>query len=240
MTKSKKILTILFLITIFCVKAFGMEYFDYKKFIINERVLYSISKDGRIQSDLILFSNSFLEGIKNLDAGKYSESEQFFKKAEKIWPEYFDTYFMLALIYEKENKHQLSARYYKTYLDGLKKYNDGDYRISGEMIAGLTVRNIEYYEYAYEKISEHLTSYGIDIDQVSPIKRFPMFLLPFGALFLGPVIYYLYIFAKKHMRKENIKNRMPEGFWMCKKCNGVNPNLSLECSKCGSKKENNG
>ena len=108
------------------------------------------------------------------------------------------------------------------------------------MIAGLSVRNIEYYEYAYEKISEHLAVYGIDIDQVSPIKRFPIFLLPFGALFFGPVIYYMYIQIKKHMRKENIKNRMPEGFWMCKRCDSVNPNLSLECSKCGNKKENNG
>ena len=237
MINSKKIFIILFLIIMFCTKAFGAEYFNYKKFILNERVLYNLSEDGRVQSDLVLFSRNFLEGIETLDSGDYHSSEKFFQTAVKVWPEYFDTYFILALIYEKQGKYAAAARYYKTYLNGLKKYSKGEYLISGQIIDRLSVRHIEYYEYAYEEISKRLASYNIDIDKVSPATKFPVFLIPFGVLIFGPIGYYLYILIKRYLRKKDIKRRMSEGFWMCGKCNAVNPDLSIECSKCGNKRE---
>jgi len=219
----------------YAAKFFANEqrFFSYERLIINQRAVDTLSGDGRTQRDLKEFTTSYMNGINAIEIGNLEVAKKDLLKARDIWPEYFSTDFLLALIYEKEGNYKTAARYYKSYLKKLKGFHEGQYRISGPMINSLALYGIEKYEPAHTLIKRRLERHGINVDKVRQPFRVPAFFLLFllvlciAGIYAG-VYYKLLPYIKKQYR---IKNP-PEGFWVCPKCGTTNPDPAKECEKC--------
>ena len=98
------------------------NFFSYKRFFLNKNVISRMPEDGKIQKDLKAFAVQYTEGIYAISEGKLDKAEGLLGKAVDIWPEYFGSYFLLALIYEERGEYDIAARYYKTYLKKLNEF----------------------------------------------------------------------------------------------------------------------
>lgn len=216
------------------------DFFSYEKFFLDQDVLSGISGDGKIDKDLRRFVHNFTEGLYAFSGRKFTKAEKFLSRARQLWPEYFITDFLLALVHENRNEYKLAARYYKSYLIKLGKFEKGEYRVSEGLIRALSARVIVPYDTAYFLIKARLMSNAerVDIDKAwpvitPPVSLFPVFLtLIIGGFFIT-VQYGLYPYLKNRGR---IKNP-PEGFWVCEHCYKTNPNLRKECERCRMKHE---
>ncbi|MFH1552841.1 MAG: hypothetical protein ABID83_04305 [Candidatus Omnitrophota bacterium] len=210
------------------------RFFSYDRFFLNQAVVDSISGDGKVQKDLNAFAVSFTDGIYAISAGDLKVAEEDLLKARGIWPEYFGTDFLLALVYEENGDYSSAARYYKSYLNKLKNYHAGMYRISGPMIRTLASSGIERYDPARELIKERLASYGIRLGGVRPVITPPLFLFPFFLIAALAGIYVLvYYWAWPYIKKQHRIKNPPEGFWVCRNCGADNPETVKECEECG-------
>jgi tetratricopeptide (TPR) repeat protein len=209
------------------------EFFSYERFFLKKALIDELSVDGRLQKDVRDFTLIFTDGIYALSSGRLDKAKKDLLKAREIWPEYFYTEFLLGIVYETYGDYKLAARHYKSYLNRLKAFHQGQYRISEPLIKSLYAYDIEPYAIAHELIRSHLTIYGINLDKVRPTVIFPGFILPF---FISTIIaaasaiayFWLFPYFKK---QDRIKNP-PEGFWVCENCGTDNPELATECEKC--------
>ena len=214
------------------------DFFSYKRFFLNQRVVDSIRADGRIKKDLKIFAHDFTDGIYELSAENMPAAEKALLRARRIWPEYFGTDFLLALVYEKQEKYNTAARYYKSYLNKLKGFHAGKYRISGPIIRSFSPGGIERYESARELVRERLALYGIDLDKARPVFTPPDFVLPF--IFIFVIITAFFVIQYKilpYFKRQQRINNPPEGFWICRHCGTANPDLRKECAECGRPRE---
>ena len=209
------------------------HFFSYERFYLNKNFFDKLSGSGGVQSALIGFSDHFIAGFTALSAGKLQEAKSELLKARDMWPEYFGTYFLLALIYEEEGDYKLANRYYKTYLLRLKDLYEGKYRISGALMPGLTTGGIEQYNTAYENVKERVAVYELDIDAARSVHSFPVLVPVIVAVVSFGVLYVVlhYLVSPYIRRKQRMKN-MPEGFWMCRHCGEINPVIIEECTRC--------
>ncbi|MFH1798703.1 MAG: hypothetical protein ABH844_05140 [Candidatus Omnitrophota bacterium] len=211
------------------------DFFSYKRFFIDQGILSNLSGDGKIHKDLYSFVGNFTDGLYAFSNNRFKGAEKFFLRARQLWPEYFNTDLLLALVYENLNKHKISARYHKSYLGKLKKFEKGEYHVSEGLIRALTANDIVPYEGAHALIKERLSSYAVyaDIDKVRPVFTslaffFPIFILLItGGIFMA-VRYRLY----PYLQRQNQIKYPPEGFWVCRNCYKTNPNLRKECERC--------
>ena len=236
--------TILVLIILFPYNASCMDetdFFTYKRFFPNQKLLDTIPKDGKLKTDLVNFSKEFSRGLEAMSSDKLDWAKQDFLKAREIWPEYFGTDFLLALVYEDQEDYKTAARYYRSYLDKLKRYHEGMYRISGSIIKGITPYNIEPYNVAYGFIQQHLAVYEINIDNVRAAYTVPEFIAPF---FIAIILVFGYIFVRfklrPYLRNQYRLKHPPDGFWVCKYCYTATPNLSMVCNECGRERSGSG
>lgn len=208
-------------------------FFSYERFFLNPNITSKIKADGKVQSDLNDFAVHFTEALYAISAGDIQKAEKDLLKARDIWPEYYGTYFLLARVYEQTGDYGTAARYYRSYLDRLRDFYAGKYRISGPIIRSLSSYSIERYEPARELISERMAVYGIDLDDVHPVFIIPEFLLPLLAAMMLGIIWMMfhYKIMPYLKRKRRIRN-IPEGFWVCEYCGNINPVLSKECGEC--------
>lgn len=208
-------------------------FFSYERFLLNQSFIDRLLGGGKTQNDLKEFSFSFTKGVMALSNGDLDTAENALLKAKKIWPEYFGTYFLLALIYEGRGEYQKAARYYKTYLDRLKKLQEGYYRISAPIIYSLSVYRVEEYPEAYELVKQRLTGLGIDIDNVRPVVVIPrslMFLA--GLVILAAIVLAGHYKVMPYLRLRYRVKHPPEGFWVCPGCGNENPDPNKECAEC--------
>ena len=176
------------------------------------------------------------DGIYAISAGDMKKAKTELLKAREIWPEYFGTDFLLARVNEDTGNYQLAAKFYKSYLNNLKAFSEGRYRVSGPLMRGITPYRIENYDDAYALVRHRLKDHGIDLAVVQPfetplglLKYLPIFVmlgLAYAAVFYGVIPY---IKRRRHI------NNPPEGYWVCKKCDAYNLNVRLGCEKCGEK-----
>lgn len=208
-------------------------FFSFERFFLNEEMPRRAKGDGRIQNDLKNFYEAFNDGLYAMSAGRFREAEKYFLKARGIWPEYFGTDFLLAMDLEQSGDVDLAARYYKSYLNKLRKLYSGNYRISGPLMRSLTPAGVENYNMAYGLVKERLAYHDIDIDNVRPVITVPGFILP---LSIGILLMILYLSAKykiiPYLKFQYRLNNPPEGFWVCSHCGADNPNPAKECVDC--------
>ena len=193
--------------------------------------------DGRAQKDIAEFAGYYGDGCVEYSRGNFSFAEADFKKARLKWPEYFYADFAIAVTLEAKGEYGKAARYYKSYLNKLREYKKGHYGISAPLIGSFASGRVEDHDFAYGAVKKRLSAYGIDLDKARPAYSFNIFPVAAFSLFLSAGIFFVVFhgvvpFIKKKLREKNA----PEGFWACSKCGTFTPDLSLECSICGTSK----
>lgn len=214
------------------------EFFSYKRFFLNQALVDRIPKDGLTQQNIREFSKRFTDGVYALSSDNLPRAEKDFLAARQTWPEYFGTDFLLALVYENQGDYDEAARYYKSYLNKLKNYHNGNYRISAPLIFSITSYEIEPYERAHKRVEKRLAIYGIDLATVRPMFTPPIFLIPIFS-FIMIVILCLVSYYKvwPYMKQQYRRNNPPEGFWICRHCDNANTVLNKECQECRRPRE---
>ena len=212
-------------------------FFSYKKFYAQLDLLTHASEAKGIRGDIKAFMRSFADGIYAISAGEPEKAKTKLLKALAIWPEYFGADFLLARVNEDTGNYNLSARFYKSYLNKLKAFSEGRYRISDPLIRGITPYRIENYDDAYVLVRDRLKVRGIDLAAVRPYIVIPAFLI-FLVIFvmLGAVYAILVYVVIPYIKRSRHVNNPPKGYWVCKKCETYNLDIRIECEKCGEKK----
>ncbi|MFH1877582.1 MAG: hypothetical protein ABH883_02095 [Candidatus Omnitrophota bacterium] len=199
----------------------------------------NMARHGVAGSELSLFAVSFSAGLKDLASGARDRALKEFEEARKLWPEFFATDFLIALIYEEKDDYKKAARYYKSYLKKLKNLESGAYRISGPVMFSLLSGGIEEYGEAYARVKRRMQAREIDIDKVSPAGGSSGACCMF---FLGVFFIFAAFFTLKYKVVPSLKvlyrvMNPPEGFWACRNCGAYNPNPAKECTECRRPRE---
>lgn len=235
------LITICSISAAFCGKSFAIseeKFFSYKRFFLNQDIAGSFPDDGKVQKDLNKFAATFMRGLSEGSADQPEKARKSFLQARRIWPEYFCTDFVIALTYEDEKKYSIAAQYYKSYLDKLKAFYNGKYRMFGALIVSFTSGKIDSYDSSYALIKTHLARFGIDLSKVKAPFTIPEFLMPFIIIFFLAAIYVTYrSWLAPAIRNRRLIKNPPEGFWVCPKCITINPALAIECARCGRKRK---
>ena len=232
------------LLLLFCLGASAEEYFDedkyfsYERFFLDREVIDNIPGDSRAQKDLKNFAFYLNEALYAISTGDLDKAKKSLLKAHRIWPEYFATDFLLGQVYEEEGNYKKAARYYKSYLNKLKKFHAGEYRISEPIIRYFASDNIELYEPARDVIEKRLMQRGISLKRVRPAIVLPEFILPLILIVVLGIIYAAFVYGFWPFVKEMRRiNNPPEGFWVCRACGTANTELNKVCEKCGRRHE---
>ena len=213
-------------------------FFSYERFYLKATMLKDVSTDRNIRGDIKAFMQNFSDGIYAISDGNLKKAKTKLLKARAIWPEYFGTDFLLARVNEDMLNYNLSAKFYKSYLNKLKDLSEGRYRISEPLIRGITPYGVERYEDAYVLVKYRLKDYyGIDLTAVRPFYTIPGFLkFLIIVVILGSGYAIVAYGVVPYIKRSRHINNPPEGSWVCKKCGAYNINIRKECEKCGEKK----
>ncbi len=214
-------------------------FFSYDRFYSKALMFRNVSKDGSLRNDIKAFMDNFSDGIYAISADDLKKAETKILKARAIWPEYFGTDFLLARLNEDAGNYNLSARFYKSYLNKLKDLSGGRYRISESLIRIMNPYGTEDYDEAHELVKYRLRDYGIDLAAVRPFYTISGFLRALIIIVLLGAGYVIVIYGIiPYVRRRRHINNPPEGFWICRRCGADNINIRKECEKCGRKNKN--
>ncbi len=218
--------------------SYNGPYFSYERFLPAMVLLESIPEKSGPQGELNKFAKDFSDGIYALSSEEYTRALRKLLRARRIWPEYFGTDFLIALVYEGRGDYRAAARYYKGYLNKLKALEAGEYPISGRIIQSIITSETDRYDIAYELVRDHLDYRGIDIADVHiPFSSPPSITLFVIFLFLCSMIYAaVHFFIAPYMKKRKRIKTLPGEYWICKNCGTANLNLIKECEECGREK----
>ena len=240
----KKVLIILVFFTAVCAWCplwlFTQEsveeniFFSYKRFHLQMSVLKDPPRDGIVQTNISAFMQNYSDGIYAISAGELEKAKIKLLKARVIWPEYFGTDFLLARVNEDEGHYGRSARFYKSYLNKLKSFSTGEYRVSEKVIRAIIPHQIENYSVAYILVEERLRRYGIDLAGVRPVYTTLPFLKYLIIFFIIGIGYAAVVYKGiPYIKKRQLIKNPPEGFWVCNNCGTKNILLQKKCEKCG-------
>jgi hypothetical protein len=109
-------------------------FFSYKRFYAQLDVLSNANNGRNVRNEIKAFIRAYADGVYAISRGDLEKAKTNLLKARMIWPEYFGTDFLLARLSEDTKDYKLSARFYKSYLDKLKAYSKGSYRVSGPLM----------------------------------------------------------------------------------------------------------
>ncbi|HNX90944.1 MAG TPA: hypothetical protein PKY78_05240 [Candidatus Omnitrophota bacterium] len=207
--------------------------FNYERFVIKKDAIESIPENKRAKDEVKRFADLFEKGKNDLLNGDIEGAKTSLLEARKAWPEYFGTDLVIARAFEMSGDNFKAARYCRSYLDKLKYFHTGRYRISGAIIRFISKEKVEGYETSKKIIIEHFQRYGIDINHVRPMTADSGIVVYIVSL---TFFFVLYMFlAVKVIPAVRLKLRVrkpPEGFWVCRHCGGMSPELSKVCNEC--------
>ncbi len=208
-------------------------FFSHKRFVLNIGLIGKVSESKGTRKELDRFTQSFTKAKELISEGRLEEAKAELFRAMKVWPEYFGTDFLLALVYEDSGNIALASRFYKSYLNKLRDFHRGKHKISETLIRVLTEGDIENYSVAYKMVEKHLAEHGIELGRVRPVAGFPVVFFYLIVLVLSIAVYLgiVYRLVPYLERRRRIKHP-PEGFWVCEYCGTTTPNLSNVCNKC--------
>ncbi|MDD3088422.1 MAG: hypothetical protein PHT95_00555 [Candidatus Omnitrophica bacterium] len=216
--------------------AFAEEsgFFSPERFRVKAGTLGRFSDEkGGSRGTIKEFFTLFEKALGELDRGDISEAETDLKTARSLWPEFYATDFLLALIYEKD-RPELAARYYKSYLAKLKAYNEGKYIISAPLMRSLLGPDTEDHDWAYEAVRKRLKLEGIDLSKVREPLVLPQYVyITVPAVLLVIFLWVLFSGAASRMKRLYRVAHPPEGFWVCPSCGTENPAPNMVCQECG-------
>jgi tetratricopeptide (TPR) repeat protein len=212
------------------------DFFSYGRVSINRSGL-SGGRDGLVVENIDAFLENYTYAQYYISIGELKKAESYLLEARRRWPEYYATDFMLALLYEDTGRYRKAARYYKSYLNKLKKLQTGHYRISGSLMLSLSSSGMVEYNEAYNLVKMRMNKFGINIENVTPAPYGgdPLAFIFFSLLLISVGLLFYYKFLPFYRKRKKLK-RTPEGYWGCPRCGTYNPELRHECEKCGFRK----
>lgn len=214
------------------------DFFSSERFELDPYAVGRLTGRDRAKKELENFVAYFTKALEDFSAGDMAGARAALLKARGIWPEYFGTDFMLALVYENLGEYATAARFYKSYLNKLRDYYSGNYPISANLIQAFSSERVESYDEARWLVRERLERSGIDLDRVRPVVTFPPYLVGLftATAALGAYLVFQYI-AWPYIKRQRRINNPPEDFWICRHCLTANPDLSKVCQKCRRPRE---
>ncbi|MBF0494948.1 MAG: hypothetical protein HQL28_07475 [Candidatus Omnitrophica bacterium] len=211
----------------------GKRLSEYAARADSQEIVGKLSGNPRVAGDFRNFLRYFALGVEYYKIKEYGHSTDAFLRSREYWPEFFGVDLAIAMAFDGRGDAANAARFYKSYLLKLKKFREGEYRISAPIISFITEGKAEKYDDAEKEIREHLKAKGIDLDKVRPFsdswKYVFICILTFAALAVCTALYKTIWPALK--RWHRIHNP-PEGFWVCRKCGARSPVLSNSCVEC--------
>ncbi len=214
------------------------SFFSYERFYAQLDILNAASESADVRADIKAFMLAFSGGIYDISAGDPEKAKKKLLKARALWPEYFGTDFLLARVNEDTGNYKLSARFYKSYLNELKAFSEGSYRISAPLMRRITPYRIENYDGAYILVRDRLKARGIDLAVVQPFYTMPGFFKLWIIFIILGVVYAIAAYGViPYIKRWHHINNPPEGSWVCKKCGTYNLNVRIECEKCGERRD---
>jgi len=209
------------------------DFFSCGRFFINTQIIDQVSSGEKMANEIKKFAGIFTDGVYLYSGEHFDKAKEKFFTARRIWPEYYGTDFMLALTFEGEGNIKTAARFYKSYLQKIRDFHAGKYKISAPIIRFISVGEIERYSSAEKMVKEHLLAYGIHLDKVRPAPS-GMGLTVFFAVLAGLIALYFAITraVMPYYRKKRRMKKVREGFWYCKHCGAISPDLSNVCTEC--------
>jgi len=156
-----------------------------------------------------------------------------FQKSIRLIPEYFHVDFITALTYEEKGDFKNAARSFKSYLEKLKKFHRGVYRLTQPLIEGSVNFDISSYEEADVLIGQRMAGYGIDMKTISASSYSLLFIF----IYIGIVCVLLYSVTKIPRIKRigyKIKAKLnpSKDAWICLYCGKENANINTRCYNC--------
>lgn len=219
--------------TSFAYPASQEDLFSYDRFYKSTGMVKAMAGEKETAGEIRYFAEYFLSGMDALSRSDDARARENFSKALRAWPEYFWTDLLLALICEDAGDERAAARFFKSYLKKLGEYHKGKYRISGTLIRVLGGGKVESYDEAYARVKERLAEEGIDIDKVRTLPDLPMAVYFVGAVILAAAGYVAVSYkVVPVIRRWYRVTFPPTGFWGCRYCGGISPNLSRICHNC--------
>lgn len=233
----KRTLAALFLLFIFFQSpalARDDGFFTTKRFALKTEVIRSMSVEDQVQKGLKDFSVIFARALDEFMAGDISAAEADLLRAREMWPEFFGTDFVLALLCEQKRDMATAARYYKSYLNKLGNLNDGRHGISAAVIKSLMPYGVETSDMAGILVGDRLAGYGIDLENVYPMIIVPSFAYQTAGLIAAMIVLsVVWVWLRTLIRRHYRMARVPEGFWICRNCEAENPYPNKICQECG-------
>lgn len=220
------------------------DFFSFEKYKYTYLYFYRLGQAdladaGLAQRRVHQLAKNFVSGFDSISEDKIDLAISEFKKASGTLPEYFHNDFLIALSYEKRGDFRSAARFYKSYLEKLKKFQEGLFRLTESLIESTVDFNIADYEEAQELVSLRMTRYGIDIKRVSS-GSFPLlFVLILISLIVSGVLYLATKLdpVKRVIYKARAKSLRNKDSWICLNCGQENANINIKCHKCGKVSE---
>lgn len=223
-----------------CQPAYAQDddFFSPERFSLRIGEIDRISGNGNLQRSIRKFIEAFTRGKEELSEGNFTAAEPDLHFARDVWPEFYGTDFLLALLYERTGNIDAAARYYKSYLIKLKAFESGSYGMSESIIRSILPYRPEKYETAFALVDARLSQEGISIKRVRPMGGNPAFIYSLAAALF--IIAFCVVVCRRvwHFAGKWYKiNHPPAGFWVCRHCLTENPDPNKVCQECGRPRE---
>ena len=215
------------------------EFFTFEKYRHTYLYFYNyqyldLSGAGSAARRIQGLAKNFVSGFDAIKKGRIDEAILRFQESSGIVPEYFHIDFIIALTYEKKGDIETAARFYKSYLGKLKKFQGGMYRFTQPLIIKTVDFDISGYEEAKELIDQRMTGYGIDMQRVPSSRYSASFIIIIFLVGAGAVLYSLARTnpVKRMIYKTKAKFNRNKESWICLYCGRENANINRICYGC--------
>jgi len=217
-----------------------VDFFDFEKYNYTYLYFYNFQHldlrgAGLAARRTKRLAQDFVKGFDAVRKGRTGEAVLQFQRASRLLPEYFHIDFIIALTYEEKGDIKNAARFYKSYLEKLKRFRGGRYRLTQPLIENTVNFKISGYEEAKELVDQRMAKQGIDMQRVSS-GRYPMsFIFIILAAIAGAILYALKTAGpvKRIIYKIKAGLNHSEDFWVCQNCGRNNGNINITCYGCG-------
>lgn len=190
---------------------------------------------GLAQRRVKELAKKFVKGFDALREGKTDKAISQFKQISRVLPEYFHIDFIIALSYEKKGDFKNAARFYKSYLEKLKKFDNGMYRLTQPLIEKTVNFNIPGYEKAEDLIEQRMAKYGINMQKVSLGHYPPLLIIIIIVIMVGALLCLASKAdpVKRILYKAKAELSHSKECWICIYCGKENANINTICYNCG-------
>jgi tetratricopeptide (TPR) repeat protein len=225
----------------FTVEAYSLyadEYFDIEKYRYTFAYFDTINQipsvKGMAGNVVKRVAQCFVKGKEALERNDIDRAVTQFKRISRLLPEYFHTDFIIALCLEENGDYIDAARFYKSYLKKLDKFQKGMFPMTKQIIEATVDFNITDYDNSERLIDQRMARHGIDMSKVSAYRNLTPLMALASVVIAAGLVYVFTIMPpvkRLYYRKRALLNKNKD-IWICPYCGQENANINIICYKC--------